>query len=356
MKVCILGNGLISLTLAKTLVNQGIYVDIFSSNNNFKYKKNQTLGISKSNVDFFNKNILNIKDLLWNISKIEIYSENLNNEKILDFKNQNEKLFSIIKNHDLYNLLLTSLKKNNKCNFKKILNPENLLKRDYKLIINSDIFSPFTKKFFNKRIQQDYKSLAYTSIIRHRKLENNIATQIFTAKGPLAFLPISNTETSIVYSYNGKDEFNFKKLVNRFNKFYKILSYQKVSSFELKLVNLRTYHHKNILAFGDLLHKIHPLAGQGFNMSLRDIREILRLISSKKKNGLDLDISICKEFEDRMKHKNFIFSNCVDFIYEYFNFENKIKNNILSKTVKYLGKNYRINKYFTKIADSGLII
>ena len=29
MKVCILGNGLISLTLAKTLVNQGIYVDIF---------------------------------------------------------------------------------------------------------------------------------------------------------------------------------------------------------------------------------------------------------------------------------------------------------------------------------------
>ena len=128
MKVCILGNGLISLTLAKTLVNQGIYVDIFSSNNNFKYKKNQTLGISKSNVDFFNKNILNIKNLLWNINKIEIYSENLNNEKILDFKNQNEKLFSIIKNHDLYNLLLTSLKKNNKCNFKKILNPKNLLK------------------------------------------------------------------------------------------------------------------------------------------------------------------------------------------------------------------------------------
>ena len=57
-----------------------------------------------------------------------------------------------------------------------------------------------------------------------------------------------------------------------------------------------------------------------------------------------------------MKHKNFIFSNGVDFIYEYFNFENKIKNNILSKTVKYLGKNHAINKYFTKIADSGLMI
>ncbi len=356
MKVCILGNGLISLTLAKSLINQGIYVDIFSSNNNFKYKKTQTIGISKSNVDFFNKNILNIKNLLWDINKIEIYSESLNNEKILNFNKQNEKLFSIIKNYKLYNLLLTSLKKSHKCNFKKILNPKNLLKKDYKLIINTDIFSPYTKKFFHRRIKKDYKSLAYTSIIRHRKLKNNIASQIFTSKGPLAFLPISNTETSIVYSYNGRDELNFKKIINRFNKFYKILSYQKVSSFELQLVNLRSYHHKNILAFGDLLHKIHPLAGQGFNMSLRDINEILRLISLKKKNGLDLDNSICKEFEDSMKHKNFIFSNCVDFIYEYFNFENKIKNNTLSKTVRYLGKNYTINRYFTKIADSGLII
>ncbi len=356
MKVCILGNGLISLTLAKTLVNQGIYVDIFSSNNNFKYKKTQTLGISKSNIDFFNKNILNIKNLSWDINKIEIYSENLNNEKILDFKNHNEKLFSIIKNHELYNLLFVSLKKNHKCNFKKILNSKNLLKKDYKLIINTDIFSSLTKKFFHRKIQKDYKSLAYTSIIRHNKLENKIASQIFTAKGPLAFLPISNTETSIVYSYNGRDEFNFKKLVNKFNKYYKILSYQKVSSFELKLVNLRSYHYKNVLAFGDLLHKIHPLAGQGFNMSLRDINEVLKLINLKKENGLELDNSICKDFEDRMKHKNFIFSNCVDFIYEYFNFESKIKNKILSKTVKYLGKNYSLNKYFTKIADSGLII
>ena len=45
MKVCILGNGLISLTLAQTLVKQGIYVDIFSSKNRINYKKTQTLGI-----------------------------------------------------------------------------------------------------------------------------------------------------------------------------------------------------------------------------------------------------------------------------------------------------------------------
>ena len=46
MKVSIIGNGLISLTLAKTLVNLGISVDVFSDKKIKKYNKIQTLGIS----------------------------------------------------------------------------------------------------------------------------------------------------------------------------------------------------------------------------------------------------------------------------------------------------------------------
>ena len=38
--------------------------------------------------------------------------------------------------------------------------------------------------------------------------------------------------------------------------------------FPLKSFNFENIIIKNILAFGDLLHKIHPLAGQGFNMSI----------------------------------------------------------------------------------------
>ena len=79
MKVCILGDGLTSLALAKALVNNGIHTDVFKSKNNKKKDKSRTLGISKSNIEFFNKKILNIENLLWDIKKIEIYSENLNN-------------------------------------------------------------------------------------------------------------------------------------------------------------------------------------------------------------------------------------------------------------------------------------
>ena len=119
MKICIIGNGLTSLTLAKTLVNQGIYVDIYYKNNEYTQNKIRTIGISKSNTDFFNQNILDIQKLCWNINKIEIYNENLNLEKILKFENFDKSLFSIIRNDDLFNLLHQELKKINFLNLRK---------------------------------------------------------------------------------------------------------------------------------------------------------------------------------------------------------------------------------------------
>ena len=119
--------------------------------------------------------------------------------------------------------------------------------------------------------------------------------------------------------------------------------------------NLRNYYHDNILAFGDLLHKIHPLAGQGFNMTLRDIKIFSEIIQKKINLGLPLNVSVNYEFEKKSKHFNYIFSNGIDFIYEFFNFESKTKSKILSKTVKFLGKNSHLNKRFIKIADNGFL-
>ena len=356
MKVSILGSGLTSLTLAKILVNQGINVDIFSNQNRLKNNKIQTLGISKSNIDFFNENILNIKKFLWNIDKIEIFSENLKKEKLLNFNN-NDDLFYIIRNSNLYNYLFLSLKKNRLIKFKKKISYNNLVKKNYNLIFNCDNNHPITKKFFYKKINKNYNSFAYISTIKHKKISNNnTASQIFTKNGPLAFLPISQSETSIVYSIKGKENVDFEKLIKKYNFKYKILKINKFMRFELKSSNLRSYYHKNIIAFGDMLHKIHPLAGQGFNMTIRDIESIYKLIKFKKDHGLDLDTSICSDFEKNTRYKNYFFSNGIDLIYEFFNFENKLNINNISKSIKYLGKNKFVNNFFTKFADKGISI
>jgi 2-octaprenyl-6-methoxyphenol hydroxylase len=339
------------------LANQGIKVDIFSNQKIKKINKNQTLGISKTNINFFNENILNINKFLWNINKIEIFSESLKNDKILNFENNSETLFSIVKNFDLYNYIYLSLNKNKLVKFKKKINYQNLIKKDYKLIFNCDYNHPISKSFFYKKIKKNYNGYAHISVIKHEKLVNNfVASQIFTKKGPLAFLPISSTETSIVFSVKGKKDIDFVNLIKKYNNRYNIFKMTKSLSFELKSSNLRTYHHGNIIAFGDLLHKLHPLAGQGFNMTIRDIKKILELIKFKKEHGLDLDKSICKDFERNTKSKNYLFANSIDFIYEFFNFENKIRNNTLSKSVRFLGKNKMINKFFTNLADAGISI
>ena len=176
----------------------------------------------------------------------------------------------------------------------------------------------------------------------------------------MAFLPISNTKTSIVYSFNKLDKRdktqNIQDLIQHYNFKYKIKKIRNIKSFELNSVSLRKYYYKNILAFGDLLHKIHPLAGQGFNMTIRDIKILTNIINNKNDLGLPIDSLVNIEFEKKSKHKNFIFMNGIDFIHEFFNFESKIKNDILSKSVKIIGKNSSINKIITKIADKGIII
>ena len=111
-----------------------------------------------------------------------------------------------------------------------------------------------------------------------------------------------------------------------------------------------------MLAFGEILHKIHPLAGQGFNMSLRDIKLLSDLIDEKINLGLDLDRSLCLKFQKNSKDKNYLFSTGIDWIYELFNFESRLKTNLLTKSLNLMGKNKIINSFFKKFADNGIRI
>ena len=103
------------------------------------------------------------------------------------------------------------------------------------------------------------------------------------------------------------------------------------------------------------MHRVHPLAGQGFNMTIRDTKILLEIIKKKLDLGLSLDGSVNSEFQKKIKHKNFIFSSGVDLIHEFFNFERQMKSDLLSKSVKIIGNYPFINKMFTKIADRGIL-
>tara|TARA_B100000676_G_C17205132_1_gene401493 strand:- start:8 stop:487 length:480 start_codon:yes stop_codon:yes gene_type:complete len=154
----------------------------------------------------------------------------------------------------------------------------------------------------------------------------------------------------------GKNNLSKKELMNLIKKNsqkYVIKRITNPKNFELKSSNLRSYYYKNILAFGDSLHRLHPLAGQGFNMTIRDIKLLIELIILKKSLGLKIDSSVCSEFEKKIRSQNYLFSSSIDFIYEFFKIESQLNNQIISKSLKYIGKNKLINQIFTKFADRG---
>ncbi len=151
MKVCIIGSGLVSLTLAKVLIQKDLFVDILVTKKNSHYDKSRTLGLSKSNIDYFNNEIIDIKKILWEIKKIKIFTEKEAKKEIIKFENENKQIFSIIQNYKLEKMLFNRLK-NSK--FVKFKNELNINKKKYELIINCDPTHQYSKKFFSNKIEK----------------------------------------------------------------------------------------------------------------------------------------------------------------------------------------------------------
>ena len=171
MRICLIGSGLTSLALAKALVNQNIHVDILRDKKKQIIDQSRTIGITKSNVEYFNNNIVNIDKIIWKLNKIEILSDKLNQDKLLEFQNKNQELFSMVRSFDLYNILEKSLKGNKFFKIRNKINLENIQNK-YNLLINLNSSNLITKKFFSKKIIKRYKSLAYTLILEHDIIDN----------------------------------------------------------------------------------------------------------------------------------------------------------------------------------------
>ena len=364
MKVCLIGNSLTALSLGKNLINKKIKVFNYTTDNNKTKTRTRTIGISKDSLDFFNKEIIQLKkNMTWGIKKIDIYTEKYKDEKILNFEESKINLFSVFKNNEIYEYLEKNLKKNKL--FKKILikNDQSLkkvLNMNFDLIINCDANNIITKEFFFRKINKNYNSKAFTAVIEHKKITNNTASQIFTKIGPIAFLPLSNFKTSIVFSVNIKEKnFNDKEileLIKFYNYKYEIINFSKLEKFNLSFSVSRNYFYRNILAFGDVIHRVHPLAGQGFNITIRDIKVLSELIQKRIDLGLQLDNSIFQEFENRTKHLNYIFTSAIDLVYEFFKFDNKINNNASKELFKLMDKNKNLSRFFSKYANQGLVL
>jgi 2-octaprenyl-6-methoxyphenol hydroxylase len=353
MKICLLGNNLTNLVLANILIKKKIIVDIIYQAKTPSIRNTiRTIAISNENYKFLKENIKEISNFGWSTEKIKIYSTKNKSSELFEFENKNQSNFFLFKYSQIYNLL----KKNKSLKFinLKNYNLKTIKKLDYNLIINSEKNNPITKKYFQKRVEKNYNSLAHTAIIDHKKIENKIAYQFFTKNGPLAFLPLSNNQTSIVFSNNSlklMNKLSLLQIIKKYNHQYEITKVSEVESVGIKFLVLREYFFKNILCFGDLIHKVHPLAGQGFNMTIRDIKSLTNILDKYTKLGIVDGKIIAQKFQENNKHLNFMYGLGIDTINSFFKLDSKLKNNLSESIFKILKGNKTLNKYATFLSN-----
>ncbi len=117
------------------------------------------------------------------------------------------------------------------------------------------------------------------------------AWQRFLSTGPLAFLPLANGQSSIVWSCDDDfaaqlidatdDEF-CNALTEAFEfKLGKVISSSARMSFALGWHHCDRWLQGRVLLIGDAAHSVHPLAGQGVNLGFSDVETLARLIGER---------------------------------------------------------------------------
>ena len=178
----------------------------------------------------------------------------------------------------------------------------------------------------SRSINKDYEEIALTGYVRHN-LKDISTSQFFLKEGPLAILPFKKSCFSVVWSLD-RDFYlhninNIKPLLTEklrhIFKNNKKIRISNISSFPIHLNLCNKYHKKNTLILGEGIHAIHPVAGQGFNLILRDIKKLKELIQKNIKLGLGIKNSnILKEFYDSRNPENTITGIGIDLINTFF--------------------------------------
>jgi 2-octaprenyl-6-methoxyphenol hydroxylase len=142
---------------------------------------------------------------------------------------------------------------------------------------------------------QDYGQSAVIANVTPGLKHNNVAYERFTDSGPVAFLPMTNNRCSVVWTVPADqadelmqldDEAFLQQLQQRFG--YRLGLLQKIGSrhvYPLKLIETTQVVRNRVVIVGNAAHTIHPVAGQGFNLALRDIAILTELVATASDAG-----------------------------------------------------------------------
>jgi 2-octaprenyl-6-methoxyphenol hydroxylase len=160
----------------------------------------------------------------------------------------------------------------------------------------------------------DYQQTAVIANLSTEYAHQGRAFERFTEFGPIAMLPLSKNRCSLVWTISQSqaqqvmqlsDAEFLVELQQAFGSWLGAITQvgQRVS-FDLALVQAQRNSYHRMALVGNASHTIHPIAGQGFNLGLRDVQQLSELIKSALAEQQDLGSLALLNRYDRLRAKD----------------------------------------------------
>jgi 2-octaprenyl-6-methoxyphenol hydroxylase len=174
--------------------------------------------------------------------------------------------------------------------------------------------SPSREEAGLKMASWDYSHRAMIVGLDHTRSHENVAWEIFYPDGPFALLPMldgpeGQHRSALVWTVDEKDAAGVVKLSDRaflaevHKRMGDLLGDLTLnstrSSFPLSFQHTARIVGERLALVGDSAHGMHPIAGQGLNLGLRDVGALVEVLDEALRLGLDLgDAQVLKKYEE----------------------------------------------------------
>jgi len=168
--------------------------------------------------------------------------------------------------------------------------------------------SPLRRAAGIRTVEWRYRQTGIVTTVAHARPHGGIAVEHFLPAGPFAILPMTGNRSSIVWTEDADlaprllalpDAAFAAELRARFGDFLgEIEPLGPRWSYPLALMQAERYVARRLALIGEAAHVIHPIAGQGLNIGIRDIAALAEIIIDARRLGLDIgDPSLLERYE-----------------------------------------------------------
>jgi len=178
-------------------------------------------------------------------------------------------------------------------------------------------------------VEWGYDRSAIVATLRHEESHADTAVQIFYPAGPFATLPLTGNRSSLVWTETRDRAERLRRSdINELTAEIQRYSADRlgslrlegdIASFALGYSHVRSFHAERLVFIGDAARRVHPLAGQGLNLGLRDAAALSEIVIESARLGMDFgSISPLVEYGRRRNLDSVISSSAFDVLHRIF--------------------------------------